>query len=532
MSLRIVNLSKTYAVRRARRLVDDDDLELTEDEDSEDVEPSELPVPSGRLVLRRINVAIEPGEKVGIIGINGAGKSTLLNIIAGITLPSEGYVQGKGRRVLLNSIGSPFRGDLSGRKNLHILAQLLGVSIERLEERLPDIVAFSGLADVVDQRVKTYSKNQYARLSFAAAMMLDPSIILSDDILGVGDAIYQQRCENLISEKAATDEVTFILASNKLRRVEEFCSRAIWLENGVVAADGPVEEVIEAFLDRTELDNATDLENENDTTIGISPSLSTANSSDEKQFSSAEPEKVDHQLSGKACATRNETNEWNELAKNVLLKEFSSIETRQLKLIGTGKQAISLEVGGRKERWEGGQLEIGVGNEIEGIGKISKIQLDLNYTNPEIQYSIFTIEVETFIPDVELHASIHGYWLGTHVFTSAVPQNLKATRKGCYAFSVEIPNVILWPRIPTERGYQKVKLIGRVYMRKSGEQWWASTIGRARLQLFGLRWSPPIPQTAGYQEALLFPPLQWQVEFGAPRIAPKSLIMEDYSSKG
>jgi ABC-type polysaccharide/polyol phosphate transport system ATPase subunit len=245
LDLQIVNLSKKYAWHRALREQEDDELELPEEEDAPD---QEIEPQADRWALRGVNAVIKPGEKVGIIGSNGAGKSTLLKIIAGITLPSGGYVRGRGLRVLLNSLSTPFRAQLTGRQNLQILAALLAAPEERLEVRLPEIVAFSGMEKLIDRRVTHYSTQQYRRLAFAAALMLDPEIILSDDMLGVGDARYQQRIEQLIAEKIGKKEVMFLFASNDIDTVHQLCTRVIWLEHGRVVEDGPCDRVINDFL--------------------------------------------------------------------------------------------------------------------------------------------------------------------------------------------------------------------------------------------------------------------------------------------
>jgi ABC-type polysaccharide/polyol phosphate transport system ATPase subunit len=246
LDLQIVNLSKKYVWHRAPAELDDDEPELPEEDSvpAHDVEPG-----TDRWALRGINAIIKPGERVGIIGSNGSGKSTLLNILAGITLPSGGYVRGSGLRVLLNSLRTPFRGQLTGRQNLHVLAALLGVGVDRLEARIPEIVAFSDMEPFIDRRVMHYSTQQYRRLSFAAALMLDPEIILSDEMLGIGDARYQKRTEDLIAKKVEKEGVIFIFASNSMSTVQELCTRVIWLEDGRIAADGPAERVIEAFMD-------------------------------------------------------------------------------------------------------------------------------------------------------------------------------------------------------------------------------------------------------------------------------------------
>jgi ABC-type polysaccharide/polyol phosphate transport system ATPase subunit len=246
LDLQIVNLSKKYVWHHAPLDLEDDDPELPEKDNAafHGVGPG-----ADRWALRGVNAIIKPGERVGVIGSNGAGKSTLLNILAGITLPSDGYVRGSGLCVLLNSLRTPFRARLSGRQNLHVLAGLLGVETERLEAQMPEILKFSGMENLIDHRVLHYSTQQYRRLTLATALMLDPKIILSDDTLGIGDARYRRRTEQFIAEKVEKEGTILIFASNDLSAVQELCPRVIWLEGGRVATEGPAAQVIRAFID-------------------------------------------------------------------------------------------------------------------------------------------------------------------------------------------------------------------------------------------------------------------------------------------
>ena len=498
MSLKIVNLSKKYAWHRRPRVVEDDDPELLEEDDELEKEGRpEAPVPSDRWVLRDVNITINPGEKVGIIGDNGSGKSTLLNIIAGITLPSEGYVTGRGMRVLLNSLRSPFQGQGSGRKNLCILASLLGVDAERLNARMPEILAFSQMEALIDQRVKTYSSAQYGRLSFAAALMLDPSIIISDEMLGVGDALYQQRCQQLITEKVNKEGVIFVFASNKLRSVSQLCPRVVWLHEGKVAADGPAGEVIEAFLARQEENG------EADNAPAISPPASNGNSLT-TQVSSGPPIAVP--------PNSQPSEKWQDQSTSVLKRKLARMRAAQERSVKYGRLPVIAEIGGRKVSWDEAeqQFKVEEGNEIEGLGRIADLAFDLTYLDSDAHHSRLKVAIETFDSDIELLVTVDEFCMGTHVFTAEMPTSLWA-QKGYYLIQVDIPNLMIWPRVSYEAPYQKIKLVVRVNLRRMSDQHWASTTGRVKLELSGGTWKPVIPFAPDSEGPILMPPLGWEV---------------------
>lgn len=192
--------------------------------------------------LRDVSTTIRHGESVGIIGSNGAGKSTLLRVAAGIISPSEGVAISRGAVAPLLELGTGFEMELSGRENIIFNGALLGSSRAFMRSRQDEIIAFSGLEEVIDLPLRTYSTGMIARLAFAVATAIDAETILLDEILAVGDAAFQVHCQSRIA-RFVSSGATIVLVSHDLATIEAMCSRAIWLSHGQIVADGPSAEV-------------------------------------------------------------------------------------------------------------------------------------------------------------------------------------------------------------------------------------------------------------------------------------------------
>jgi ABC-2 type transport system ATP-binding protein len=188
--------------------------------------------------LRDVSVEVGHGETVGLIGANGSGKSTLLKVLAGILQPTMGSVTVNGRVASLLELGAGFNGELSGRDNVYLNASLLGLRRREVDALFDDIVAFSELEEFIDNAVKHYSSGMYVRLGFAVAVHIDPDILLVDEVLAVGDEAFQAKCLAKIAEFQEQGR-TILFVSHALGLVEEICSRAIVLNHGRVAFDGP-----------------------------------------------------------------------------------------------------------------------------------------------------------------------------------------------------------------------------------------------------------------------------------------------------
>jgi lipopolysaccharide transport system ATP-binding protein len=202
-------------------------------------------------VLSTVSFEILEGETVGVIGRNGAGKSTLLQIIAGTLQPSEGIVEVKGRVAPLIELGAGFNPEFTGRDNVVVYGQLLGMDQAEIERKYDDIVRFADIGEYIDRPVKTYSSGMYARLAFAVAMHVDPKILIVDEILAVGDAPFQRKCLNRFYEIKETG-CTILIVAHDQYLVRSLCDRAIYLKNGQQVAFGPAADVTARYLEDIE----------------------------------------------------------------------------------------------------------------------------------------------------------------------------------------------------------------------------------------------------------------------------------------
>ena len=198
--------------------------------------------------LRDLNIEIQPGEVVGIIGRNGAGKSTLLKILSRITPPSTGRALIQGRIGSLLEVGTGFHPELTGRENVYLNGSILGMSRREIVRRFDEIVSFSEIAEFLDTPVKRYSSGMYVRLAFAVAAHLDPEILLLDEVLAVGDATYQKRCIDRMRQIASSGR-SVILVSHNMDLIPRLCKRAILLDRGQVSATGPAGTIVRQYLE-------------------------------------------------------------------------------------------------------------------------------------------------------------------------------------------------------------------------------------------------------------------------------------------
>ncbi|UCF68297.1 MAG: ATP-binding cassette domain-containing protein [Acidobacteriota bacterium] len=197
--------------------------------------------------LDGISFDVAAGEVVGIIGRNGAGKSTLLKILSRITEPTRGRAAIRGRVGSLLEVGTGFHPELTGRENIFLNGAVLGMRRVEIERKFEDIVAFAEIDKFLDTPVKRYSSGMYTRLAFAVAAPLEPEILLIDEVLAVGDAQFQKKCLGKMSDVAHHGR-TVLFVSHNMQAVRQLCSRAIWLDEGKIVADGPASVVTGQYL--------------------------------------------------------------------------------------------------------------------------------------------------------------------------------------------------------------------------------------------------------------------------------------------
>ena len=198
--------------------------------------------------LQDVNLHLEAGQSCGIIGRNGSGKSTLLKLISGVTRPSSGTVEVAGRVGALLELGTGFHPEYTGRENIYFSAAMLGLEGAETEALVPEIIAFAELDDFIDQPVKTYSSGMYMRLGFAVATTVRPDILITDEVLSVGDEAFQKKCIRRM-EGFLEQGKTLLFCSHSMYHVQKLCQKALWLDHGRVRAWGGAAEVTLAFED-------------------------------------------------------------------------------------------------------------------------------------------------------------------------------------------------------------------------------------------------------------------------------------------
>ena len=196
--------------------------------------------------LRDVNFEVKKGEVVGFIGSNGAGKSTLLKVIAGVMKPTKGKVEVHGNICPMIELGAGFDMDLTARENIYLNGAVLGYSKEFIESKFEEIVEFSELREFLDVPVRNFSSGMTARLAFSIATVVDPEILIVDEILSVGDIAFQAKSEAKMRSMIGGG-TTVLFVSHSLAQIENLCDRAVWLEHGQVKKIGPAKEICKEY---------------------------------------------------------------------------------------------------------------------------------------------------------------------------------------------------------------------------------------------------------------------------------------------
>ena len=225
-------------------------------EKSESLKEYFLQIAHGKLkfdefyALKNVSLDVQPGDFYGLIGLNGSGKSTLLKVISGVYKPTSGSCTVWGTIAPLIELGAGFDMDLTARENIFLNGAVLGFTPKYIREQFDEIVEFSELHDFLDVPLKNYSSGMVARIAFAIATITKPDILIADEILSVGDFLFQQKCEDRM-QKLMSGGTTVILVSHSIEQIERMCNKVAWLEHGRIKMNGPTEEVCAAYKQTT-----------------------------------------------------------------------------------------------------------------------------------------------------------------------------------------------------------------------------------------------------------------------------------------
>lgn len=198
------------------------------------------------LALQDVTIKVKKGEAWGLVGVNGSGKSTLLKVISGILKPYRGEVHVYGEIAPLIELGAGFDGNLTARENIYLNGAVLGHSKKFMEEHFDQIVEFAEIQDFLDSPIKNYSSGMKARLGFAIATIVNPDILIVDEILSVGDFLFRQKCQKRMKEMLSSG-TTLLLVSHNIDTVKSMCDHALWLNKGKVIEQGDVKIVCEHY---------------------------------------------------------------------------------------------------------------------------------------------------------------------------------------------------------------------------------------------------------------------------------------------
>ncbi len=198
------------------------------------------------VAVDNVSFDIKKGDVFGIVGLNGCGKSTTLKIISGILEPTKGSVKTYGTIAPLIELGAGFDMDLTARENIYLNGSVLGYSKKFIDEKFQEIVDFSEMHEFLDVPMKNYSSGMVARIGFAIATVTTPDILIVDEILAVGDFLFQQKCEERINSMI-NDDTTVIIVSHSIEQIERLCKHCVWLEKGKVKMIGEASEVCNAY---------------------------------------------------------------------------------------------------------------------------------------------------------------------------------------------------------------------------------------------------------------------------------------------
>ncbi|MBX7076356.1 MAG: ABC transporter ATP-binding protein [Methanobacteriaceae archaeon] len=212
------------------------------------------------LALNNLSFTVNKGERIGIIGFNGAGKSTLLKILAGVMKPTEGKVETHGKIAPLLELGAGFDNNYTGEENIFLNGAILGYQKEFLESKYDEIVEFSELGEFIKVPIKNYSSGMLSKLGFSVATIVEPDILILDEVLSVGDVKFKKKSGNKLKSMMGSG-ITVFLVSHSVDQIRKLCKRVLWLDHGNLVMDGDVDEVCDAYIETAKEASAEELHN-------------------------------------------------------------------------------------------------------------------------------------------------------------------------------------------------------------------------------------------------------------------------------
>lgn len=196
--------------------------------------------------LKNINLKINKGESIGIVGTNGSGKSTLLKLVTGVVTPTTGTIKTDGKIAALLELGAGFNPEYTGIENIYLNGTMMGYTEEEMKKRVSDIIEFADIGEFINQPVKSYSSGMFARLAFAVSINVEPDILIVDEALSVGDTRFQVKCIDKMRELQESG-TTILFVTHAIEQIKRFCTRAIWIKNGELIEDGEASQVVDLY---------------------------------------------------------------------------------------------------------------------------------------------------------------------------------------------------------------------------------------------------------------------------------------------
>lgn len=233
--IRVENLCKDYKLYNSKK-----------ERLKEGLFPSKKHPPKLHRALHNVNLTVQRGETVGVIGVNGSGKSTLLKILTGVVTPTGGIVEINGRVSALLELGAGFNAEYTGIENIYLNGTMMNISREEMDELLPEIVAFADIGEFINQPVKNYSSGMFARLAFSVAISVRPDILIVDEALSVGDIFFQTKCYKKFDEFRKAG-MTILFVSHDLSSISKYCSRTVLLNKGEIVREGEPKEIVDLY---------------------------------------------------------------------------------------------------------------------------------------------------------------------------------------------------------------------------------------------------------------------------------------------